>query len=228
MTDPWTTPTGGSGTFSPSDHVGAVVLIAVRAFHSQLPGSFGTRDAVEAGVDIISEPRNPVMAGQRYENVLLYGVALVDELKDKAGQQVLGRLMAKPTRNPQPVIVLEDATEAEKQVARQYVQQNGLQDTTPRGPNIVQQANQQHSQAFQQGGYGQQPQGYGGQQQGYGQPQQGYGQQQQPQQPPGQGQVGQPPPWQQQPQQQPYGQPQQQGNGQQQQQPAHQPSEPPF
>lgn len=173
--DPWTNPTGSSSLFSPSDHAGAVILIAVRAFHPQMQGSFGARDAVECGVDIVTEQRNPQFAGQRYEDVLLYGVALVDELKDKAGQYVLGRLLAKPSKHASPVIVLEEAAPFEADQARQHVARYGLQDLAPKPPEQIAAVNQQHAQAFQQGQYNQQPQ------QQYA-PQQGGG-------------VGQPPPW---------------------------------
>lgn len=175
--DPWGDPTGNSNLFSPSNHVGAVVLFAVRALHPNLPGSFGTRDAIECGVDIITESGSPSPVSRRFEDVLVYGAALVPELADKIGQQVLGRLMAKPSKNPQPTIVLEPCTDQEKELAREYVARMGLQDTTPKSAQQVAQTNQAHAQAFQQM---QQPQWQPAQQ---GQPQQG--------------QVGQPAPWQQ-------------------------------
>jgi hypothetical protein len=203
--DPWSNPTGGSGIFSPSDHVGALVLIAVRAFHPQLQGSFGARDAVEVGLDIVTEQRNPSLNGQRFESVLLYGVALVDELKDKIGQHVLGRLMAKPTKNPSPVIVLEPASDYEAQAAREHWQRVGPMDLTPKPTEEVQQVNAQHAQAFAQ------------QQNGQQQPVQQVGQPapwQSPQTPP----PGPPPPTQQPVYQQPVQQPQQQ--------PAYQPPQP--
>lgn len=162
--DPWGKPTG-SNLFSPSDHVGATVLIAVRAFHTQVPGTYGARDAVEVGLDIVAEPNNPAMSHLRFD-AMLYGVALVDELKDKTQSYVLGRLTAKPSKNPSPVIVLDQPSPQEEDLARQHAQQYGLPDLTPKPPEQVAQMNQAHAQQFQQQYGQQQPQP----QQQYGQP----------------------------------------------------------
>jgi hypothetical protein len=153
--DPWTPATGGSGAFSPSQYVGALVLITVRAFHANLPGSFGARDAIECGVDIIDYRSDPSQNGTGWETSMIYGSALVPDLTPQVGKYVLGRLIAKPTKNPQPVIVLEPPTDQDNIIAQQWYMQmksrgEALRSLEPKPQQQVQQANQQHAQAFQQ------------------------------------------------------------------------------
>ena len=146
--DPFTAPVrSGSGAFSPSEHVGALVLIAVRKFHPGIQSAYGIKDAIESAVDIIDHPRRENI-GTAFDPCMLYGSAMVPDLAGQLGMYVLGRLQAVQGRNPSPAVILAEPSEPDKQMARDYLRSTPLRSLEPAPDAVVQQTHSQHAQAF--------------------------------------------------------------------------------
>jgi hypothetical protein len=77
----------GGDKFTAAEHNGALLLFFPSSFRSDIPTQHGTADAVEARVVNLD-------TGQVMENTMIFGRALVGQLKGAAGtgDEVLGRL----------------------------------------------------------------------------------------------------------------------------------------
>lgn len=111
------TPAASSG-FTFEDHLDALLIIEVLAVESDIPTSFGDKDAVRANITVVDGPHQ----GDVYADTLVFPRVLIGQLRSNVGQQVLGRLgqgNAKPGQKPP--WRLEDPTAADLAAAEKYV-----------------------------------------------------------------------------------------------------------
>lgn len=124
MSDDWDKP-ADSEFFVIKDNVGALCIFAVNEFLPQFRTKMGTSDTIKAEIVVLDGPN----AGKRYGEGLLFGRALVPQLKGKVGgKPVLGRLTqnqadAKPGQSAPYRIA--DPTDDDKAKASEWVKANG-------------------------------------------------------------------------------------------------------
>jgi len=126
MSDPFSAPAQGTKVTA---YNGALLLVSPYDYRENVQTSFGEKDAVEANVVVLDEPKDGFPEGEsaphEAEGVLLFQGVLIGQTKAKvaSGGMVLGRLGQRPPSKPgqNPSWVLEDPTEDDKQKARDYL-----------------------------------------------------------------------------------------------------------
>ena len=112
------TPAASSG-FTFEDHSGALLIVEVLAVETDIPTTFGDKDAVRANITVVDGDHQ----GDVYSDTLIFPRVLIGQLRSNEGQQVLGRLSqgnAKPGQKPP--WRLEDPTPADVALAEKYVE----------------------------------------------------------------------------------------------------------
>lgn len=97
-------PSQGGGSLKPADVEGHLLVVEPSEYVAAIATSFGEKDAVRVTVHDITD-------SETYQDVLLFGTALIGSLKSQVGKRVLG-VMTKGTAKPGQAApwVLEDAT----------------------------------------------------------------------------------------------------------------------
>ena len=97
-------PSQGGGSLKPADVEGHLLVVEPTEYVAAIATSFGEKDAVRVTVHDITD-------SETYQDVLLFGTALIGSLKSQVGKRVLG-VMTKGTAKPGQSApwVLEDAT----------------------------------------------------------------------------------------------------------------------
>ena len=112
------TPAASSG-FTFEDHSGALLIVEVLAVETDIPTTFGDKDAVRANITVVDGDHE----GDVYNDTLVFPRVLIGQLRSNIGEQVLGRLgqgNAKPGQKPP--WRLEDPTPADVALAEKYVE----------------------------------------------------------------------------------------------------------
>lgn len=124
--DPFSNP--GSGGVKITDYHGALLLITPEEYVTEVPTSFGEKDAVRASLVVLDEPK--VLpegwegAPAEFSDSLIFQGVLIGQTKAKIGKgMVLGRLGQRPASKPgqNPAWALEDPTDEDKAKARAYL-----------------------------------------------------------------------------------------------------------
>lgn len=124
--DPFSGPAQGGKI---TDYEGALLLITPTAYLEEVPTTFGEKDAVEANVVVLDEPKGgfPEDEGPaplEVDGVRFFQGVLISQTKAKIGKgMVLGRLGQRPPSQPghNPAWALEDPTDADKEAAREFL-----------------------------------------------------------------------------------------------------------
>jgi hypothetical protein len=115
----------GSAYFQPAEHLERLVLIRVLDYKTDYNDPFNPgqeRDGVEVEVTVLDGDE----AGEVYTQSRLHQGKLVGALKGKVGRQVIGRLGQGPVgKFGKKPYILETASEADKKVARQFLEASG-------------------------------------------------------------------------------------------------------
>jgi hypothetical protein len=120
VADPFASPSAGVKI---TEYKGRLMLVTPLEYVTGISTKFGESDAVDADVVILDGEEK----GERLDNVRIFQGALIGVLKGRIGKQVgmvLGRLGTVPNKKDtegKPVWVLEQPTEDDKQVARDYL-----------------------------------------------------------------------------------------------------------
>lgn len=96
---------------------GRLLLIDVLDQKHDVPTNYGPKNPVSANIAILDGPDK----GTQHENVLLFPMVLIDQLKVKVGRTVLARLVqgnAKPGQKPP--WLLAGATDDDVKIATKY------------------------------------------------------------------------------------------------------------
>lgn len=124
--DPFSNPSAGGSKIT--DYHGSLLLITPTEYRTEVPTTFGEKDAVAANVAVLDEPREGFPDGEsaplELDNVLIFQGVLIGQTKAKIGKgMVLGRLGQRPASKPgqNPAWALEDPTDADKDAARAYL-----------------------------------------------------------------------------------------------------------
>jgi hypothetical protein len=118
MTDPFSTPPPPGGGIDYSELKGSLLLVSVRADEPAVPTKYGPADAIRADVDVLDGANR----GDHNDDVLMFGKVIYNQLKRSVGGKILGRLGQLPAvGSNNPAWVLEDATEADKAIARAHL-----------------------------------------------------------------------------------------------------------
>lgn len=123
--------------------LGSLLLVEVHSIETGIPTSFGASDAVRADVAVLDGDQ----AGETYNDTLVFPKVLQSQLKSRVGGKVLGRLgqgQAKPGQSAP--WVLQEPTEADKQLATQWI----TQVSTPSAAAPAAEAGQQAAPVAQQ------------------------------------------------------------------------------
>lgn len=120
MTDPFSKPAAG-GKFSAEGNNGRLLLITPTSYEEGIQTTYGVKDAVKANIVVINE-QSPA-GSEVIEDALLFGGVLIGQTKSFVGKGlVLGRLGQGTAKKGQNAPwLLEDPTDAEKDVARAYL-----------------------------------------------------------------------------------------------------------
>lgn len=130
VTDPFAAPSGGTKL---ADYDGALVLFTPQEFQKDVETKFGKSDVVVTDFVVLDGPH----AGTREDSVRIFQKVFVSELSGRIGKErnmLLARIGTvenkKDPKNGKPVWVPNAPTEAEKQVARDYL----AKATAPKDP----------------------------------------------------------------------------------------------
>lgn len=126
MSDPFSGPPQGTKITA---YEGALLLVSPYEYREDVQTSFGTKDAVEANIVVLDEPKAGFEHGEEApheaEGVLIFQGVLIGQTKPKVASKgmVLGRLEQRaPTKPGQNgAYALADPTEADKVKAREYL-----------------------------------------------------------------------------------------------------------
>lgn len=103
MTIPQAPPPPPAG-FQPSENTGALLRFVVHSYNPQSVTPFGVKSEVVVDVDVIADSEQ---AGEGFTQIKLSGKALAPQLGQVVGQEVFGRLAAKPGQNANPAMWLD-------------------------------------------------------------------------------------------------------------------------
>jgi hypothetical protein len=118
MTDSFASPPPPGGGIDYAELKGSLLLISVRADEPAVATKYGPADAIRADVTVLDGPHK----GEDNADVLMFGKVVYNQLKRSVGGKILGRLGQLPAVGANnPAWVLEDATEADKAIARAYL-----------------------------------------------------------------------------------------------------------
>ncbi len=124
MSDDWDSPATGE-QFTIKNYVGALCIFAVNEFLPQFPTKYGNNDALKCEIVVLDGPN----AGNHYEQAILFGRALMAQLKTKiGGKPVLGRLVqnqADAKMGQSAPYRVTDPTDEDKTKASEWVKANG-------------------------------------------------------------------------------------------------------
>ena len=130
MSDPFDGPSSTSAKIT--NYLGALLLITPTAYEDSLTTAFTkpgeTTDAVRADLVVLDEPKDGFPedeeAPHEVSDILIFQGVLIGQTKAKVGKgMVLGRLIQRDPSRPgvNGAFALEDPTDADKEVAREYL-----------------------------------------------------------------------------------------------------------
>lgn len=118
------------------DLLGELVLFTPSEYVEEVTTDFGTKDAVTTDLVVLTQPGQP-----SYEDVMIFQGSLIGQLKRKiptyaasgelirAGRKILGVIGKGDAKKGQnPPYILESPTDAQKQLARDYLAGNAVDD----------------------------------------------------------------------------------------------------
>jgi hypothetical protein len=116
-----------AGGFNFEEHKGRLLMFDVASLESDVATTFGEKDAIRATVTVLDGEA----VGEVAEDVLIFPLVLIQQLRPRVGQKVLGRLsqgVAKPGQKPP--WKLEEATAEEIALAEKWVAENATPTVT--------------------------------------------------------------------------------------------------
>jgi hypothetical protein len=118
MTDPFASPGSPSGGITWADHKGALLLVSPLKVEDAVPTSYGDKEAIRADVVVLDGAR----AGEEHPDALIFPGVLISQLRRNVGKRVIGRLgQGRAKSGQQPPWLLEEATDADKQIGVKYL-----------------------------------------------------------------------------------------------------------
>ncbi len=129
MSSPFAAP----GTISGLDFetlLGRLLLITPVKQEFHVKTNFGPKDPIRADVIVLDGPD----AGTEHNDTLIFPSLLIEQLRSRIGQKVLGRLnqgVAKPGQKPP--WRLDEATEADQKIGLSWLNKNALAKPAPAG-----------------------------------------------------------------------------------------------
>lgn len=115
--NPFRSPASSSGIVW-EEHKGRLLLIEPEAVESDIPTSFGDKDAVRAHITVIDAPDQPEI----YVSALIFPGVLVSQTRPLIGEKVLGRLGQGVAKSGQkPPWRLDDATDDDISTGMRYL-----------------------------------------------------------------------------------------------------------
>lgn len=120
--DPFDAP--GSGGVKITEYQGSLLLITPEEYVTEVPTSFGEKDAVRASIVVLDGPNLEGDKPEEFADCLIFQGVLIGQTKAKIGKgMVLGRLGQRPASKPgqNPAWALEDPTDEDKVKARAFL-----------------------------------------------------------------------------------------------------------
>ena len=115
--DPFDTPAHGDRIVF-DELKGSLLLFTVHSVERGVETAFGDSDAIKCDVVVLDGTHKDTT----YENTLIFPRVLQGALSSKVGKKVLGRLgQGEAKKGQSPPWILEDPTDADKQVARDWI-----------------------------------------------------------------------------------------------------------
>lgn len=119
-TDEFAAPASSTG-IQWADLKDRLILFDVKSAETAIKTAFGESDAVRTDVTILDGTN----AGETYNEALIFPKVLQSQLRPNVGKKVLGRLGQGNAKTGQsPPWMLNDATDADKAVAREHLSKN--------------------------------------------------------------------------------------------------------
>lgn len=113
---PFAAPASASGV-PWAELLGRLLVIEPAKFEPSISTTFGDREAIRATVTVIDQDQP-----EAYEDVLIFGLVMLGQLRSKVGQMVLGRLAQNPPKAGQnPAWRLEEATTQDQKLGGDWL-----------------------------------------------------------------------------------------------------------
>lgn len=107
-----------------ADNKGRLVIVIPAKYETGVETKFGSKDAIRASIAVLDGPS----AGKEYPDELIFGGVLISQVKAKIGRKVLGRVGQRPTDKGNPAWVLDDGNDADRKVARAWLDKTAVTD----------------------------------------------------------------------------------------------------
>lgn len=122
MSSPFAQPASAAGIDWNEVH-GSLVIIEPSALETGINTTFGDKDAVRASIAILDGP----MAETEYDDILIFPLVMIGQLRPRIGQKVLGRVTQGTAKAGQkPAWMLAEATEEDTKLGMAWLNRAGL------------------------------------------------------------------------------------------------------
>lgn len=112
---------GDGDDFRMAEHVGASVIVTVHGPKEVTTNKYGLKTAISCDVVVLGEKEGE---GTKYENVLIFNAAPVDQMKSSAGQTLAAKIGDYETKQGGRAPKFEEPTDEVIKAAEAYLKAN--------------------------------------------------------------------------------------------------------
>lgn len=112
----------GGDDFRMAEHIGAAVIVTVHGPKEVNTTNYGLKTAISCDVVVLDDDKGN---GTRYENVLIFNAAPVDQMKGSAGQTLAATIGSYDTKQGGKAPKFEEPTPEVVKAAEAYLKANG-------------------------------------------------------------------------------------------------------